>query len=255
MKHGNFDTLAAEYGDHRPGYAPLVAIALSRLPGKPVVETDFVDVGAGTGIWTRMVAKLGCRTRAVEPSGPMRTVGISQSEGTDIAWREGSAEATGLESSSADLLTMASSFHWPDYGKAVAEFRRVLRPGGWFCALWNPRLLEVNPLLVRIEEDLRDIVPELKRVSSGRSEFCEGLRDRLEATPGLDQVGYLEARHVEHQSPERYMGLWRSVNDIRVQAGEERFARFLSKVEERIAGLRTIEATYLTRAWIARRAP
>lgn len=255
MKHGNFDTLATDYGDHRPGYAPMVAIALSRLPGKPATETDFVDVGAGTGIWTRMVAKLGCPTRAVEPSGPMRSVGISQSEGTGISWLEGSAESTGLETSSADLLTMASSFHWPDYDKAIAEFQRVLRPGGWFCALWNPRLLEVNPLLVRIEQDLREIVPELRRVSSGRSEFCEGLRDRLAATAGLDHVAYLEARHVEHQSPERYMGLWRSVNDIRVQAGEERFERFLAKVQDRISGLQAIEATYLTRAWIGRRAP
>lgn len=255
MKHGNFDDLAAEYGDHRPGYAPVVARMVAGLSGKPPELTDFVDVGAGTGIWTRMMAAQGCRVRAVEPSDPMRTKGIEQSAAHSIAWFAGTAESTGLETASADILTMASSFHWPDYDKAIAEFRRVLRPGGCFCALWNPRLIEVNPLLVAIEQDLKEMVPELRRVSSGRSEFCDGLVERLSSTEGLDQVAYVEARHVELQTPERYMGLWRSVNDIRVQAGEERFARFLESVERRIAGARHIEATYLTRAWIARRVP
>jgi hypothetical protein len=43
------------------------------------------------------------------------------------------------------------------------------------------------------------------------------------------------------------------VNDLRVQLGPEKFTAFLAFVEQRIAGLQTIEATYLTRAWSARR--
>jgi hypothetical protein len=46
---------------------------------------------------------------------------------------------------------MASSFHWADFELATKEFSRVLRKGGRFCALWNPRLIEVNPMLVEIE--------------------------------------------------------------------------------------------------------
>lgn len=252
MKLGNFDELAEKYGEHRPAYAPQVRDALLGLLSKPCETVDFVDVGAGTGIWTRMVRQRGCPTIAVEPSAPMREVGIRQSEGSGIDWRDGSAESTGLPADSADLLTMASSFHWPEYDAAMREFRRVLRPGGWFCALWNPRMIEASPLLVRIEEDLREMVPGLRRVSSGRSDFCENLHSKLVATGGLDSVIQFEARHVERQSPERYLGLWRSVNDIRVQAGEDVFEAFLAKVRDRIEGLEFIEATYLTRAWAAR---
>jgi len=252
MKLGNFDELAEQYGQHRPGYAPQILDVLLGMVGKPTETIDFVDVGAGTGIWTRMASRRGCRTRAVEPSGPMRTVGASQNGNASIEWIEGSAERTGLAGSSADLLTMASSFHWPDYTGATTEFQRVLRPGGRFCALWNPRLIEANPLLVQIEDDLKTLVPGLKRVSSGRSDFCESLYEKLSKTEGFSEVVYLEARHVERQTPERYMGLWRSVNDIRVQAGERLFDAFLAKIEERIAGLEHIEATYLTRAWVAR---
>ena len=70
---------------------------------------------------------------------------------------------------------MASSFHWADFDKACDEFHRILRPGGVFAALWNPRLIEANPLLVEIEGEITQLKPDIKRVSSGRS----GLTERL----------------------------------------------------------------------------
>jgi len=43
------------------------------------------------------------------------------------------------------------------------------------------------------------------------------------------------------------------VNDLRVQLGPEMFEAFLRYVQQRIDGLDRIEASYLTRAWSARR--
>lgn len=253
MKHGNFDKLADNYGRYRPGYSPTAARTLVLLAKDSVEIPEVADVGAGTGIWTRLLAGLGCRATAIEPSGPMRQVGASQNGNLAIEWRAGSAEETGLESGRFDLVTMASSFHWPDYAMATTEFHRILRPGGYFCAIWNPRKVEDNPLLLEIESELKRRVPELNRVSSGRSQFCETLYSRLQVTPGFGEVLYLEAQHIERQSAEHYLGLWRSVNDIRVQAGEERFNAFLDWVTDKIAAEPYLEATYLTRAWIARR--
>ena len=54
-------------------------------------------------------------------------------------------------------------------------------------------------------------------------------------------------------SPERYIGAWRSVNDLRVQLGVEKFNIFLDFIEAKVMGLESIEATYLTRAWSAKR--
>jgi hypothetical protein len=54
-------------------------------------------------------------------------------------------------------------------------------------------------------------------------------------------------------TPERYLGAWHSVNDLRVQLGSEKFDAFMVFIEKRITGLQLIEATYLTRAWSARR--
>lgn len=252
---GDFTGLATDYSQNRPDYAPSVLDALLGLLGKSPAEADFVDVGAGTGIWTRMVNARGFRSvAAVEPNEDMRKNGEADSTATDIRWSAGSAESTGLADGSADWLSMASSFHWADFDTATREFHRVLRPGGLFTALWNPRLIEVNPMLVEIEAHLDTLRPNIKRVSSGRSGITETLTEQLWASPCFEAVTYVESRHIIEMTPERYMGAWRSVNDLRVQLGEEKFDAFLTFVEHRIAGQKTIEATYLTRAWSARRA-
>ena len=221
---------------------------------KPISEIDFVDVGAGTGIWTRMVHTAGARSvTALEPNEDMRANGMADSLHTSIKWLAGSAEQTGLTAGSADWLTMASSFHWANFDAATKEFHRVLRAGGRFTALWNPRLIEVNPLLVEIEAQLDKLRPNIKRVSSGRSGITETLTEKLWVSPYFEDVVYLEGRHLIEMTPERYLGAWRSVNDLRVQLGAQKFDDFLNFVKQRINGLQAIEATYLTRAWSARR--
>jgi SAM-dependent methyltransferase len=254
LRAGDFTGLASDYSQHRPDYCPSVLDALLGLLERPARDIDFADVGAGTGIWTRMVAAKGVKSASAgEPNDDMRSNGIADSAGTSIVWSAGKAEDTGLPAAACDWLTMASSFHWADFDAATREFHRVLRPGGRFTALWNPRLIEVNPLLVEIEARLDALRPGVKRVSSGRSGITETLTERLWASSWFDDVVYMEGRHVIAMTPARYLGAWRSVNDLQVQLGPEKFASFLAFVEERVAGLDSIEATYLTRAWSARR--
>jgi ubiquinone/menaquinone biosynthesis C-methylase UbiE len=183
----------------------------------------------------------------------MRRNGLLTSKQQNIAWRRGTAEETGLAAGAYDLVSMASSFHWTDFDKACAEFQRILRPGGRFVALWNPRMIELNPLLVEIEQEITRLNPAVKRISSGRSGLPERLTGLLWAKAGFDDVVYLEGRHVAIQTPEQYLGAWRSVNDLRVQLGPDLFDKFLEFVERKTAGLAGIETTYLTRAWAARR--
>jgi hypothetical protein len=113
-------------------------------------------------------------------------------------------------------------------------------------------LIAANPLLVEIEDKLYEMAPHIKRVSSGSSSFTETLTDKLRACDEFLDVVYVEGRHVVQQTPEEYIGVWWSVNDIRVQAGEDCFNQFMKFVEEKVSGLAFIETTYQTRAWVAR---
>jgi ubiquinone/menaquinone biosynthesis C-methylase UbiE len=254
MKHGDFTGLAGDYVRFRTGYAPQVATAILSYVRGDAASIDAADIGAGTGIWTRMLAARGLHSVvAVEPNDDMRERGIDSSRGTGIVWHKGSAEATGLRDGSADLVTMASSLHWADFDKACGEFHRILRPHGLFVALWNPRLIEANPMLIEIEAEITRLKPDIRRISSGRSGITERLTDMLSANPQFCDVLYLEGKHSARQTPEQYIGAWRSVNDLQVQLGPDLFRKFLDFAEMRVTGLSAIETTYLTRAWAARR--
>jgi SAM-dependent methyltransferase len=254
LKHGDFTRLAGAYAKFRPGYAPQVATAILGFVGHTAAKVDAADIGAGTGMWTRILAARGLRSIiAIEPNDEMRKKGVETSRGSPITWRKGAAEDTGLADASVDLVSMASSLHWADFDKACDEFHRILRPGGVFVALWNPRFIETNPLLVEIEAEITRLKPDIRRVSSGRSGITERLADMLNSKPQFAEVLYLEGRHSVYQTPAQYIGAWRSVNDLQVQLGPKLFRKFLDFAEKRVEGLPAIETTYLTRAWAARR--
>ena len=155
MRFGDFTGLAKNYSKYRPDYSNSVLEDLLLLVGKGSCDIEVVDVGAGTGIWTRMVYDKDVKTvKAVENCDDMRKQGIIDSGGKNLKWIKGSAEKTNLNDDSCDWITMASSFHWADFDLATKELYRILRPGGYFTALWNPRIIESNPMFVEIEKYL-----------------------------------------------------------------------------------------------------
>jgi SAM-dependent methyltransferase len=251
---GDFTGLANDYAKYRPGYARDVVRAMASLLPRSAAQSDVADVGAGTGIFTRQLAEQRFRSiTAVEPNADMRAAGRRASEGLSITWREGHGEATGLAKESIDLVTMASSFHWVDFNLGVSEFHRVLRSGGCFAALWNPRFLEANPLQMEIEMKARSLAGDSTRKSSGLSGRAEQMTALLSNCPLFEPPVYMEGRHTMRFTPEAYLGVWRSVNDWQVKLGPAGFATFMNYVAERVRGLDFIETTYLTRAWIARK--
>lgn len=253
MRSGDFTELAGFY-KHRPSYSPLLLGALLKYMGcRERQSFEVADVGAGTGKLTKMLLELGLRVHAVEPNAAMRAAGLEYTKGHSVSWVDGKGEDTTFKDGCVDWVVMASSFHWTDPVRSLPEFHRILRPGGFFTAMWNPRDIEKSALQKWIEGMIYEIVPELERISSGSRQNTRSWDEVLVSTGHFADVIFMETDHVERMSRERYMGVWKSVNDIRVQAGEARWERILQAIGERIQGLDEIEVPYKIRAWTVRR--
>lgn len=252
MKHGDFTALAKYYVD-RPGYSvtllEYVRAYIQRSKGTDIMTAD---VGAGTGKLTENLEQIGCAGYAVEPNDAMRQEGEKLfKERKSFIWLKGTAEETGLPDSSVDWVLMGSSFHWADAPRAVKEFQRILKPGGVFTAIWNPRDIERSELHQEIEAVVYAEIPHMKRVSSGGTVTTEEMERKLCAGGCFKNLIFMECNHEEVMTKERYMNIWRSVNDIQVQAGEEGFRRILNGIEEKLKGYDNVAVPYRSRAWTA----
>jgi len=131
----SFGAAAEAYDRGRPDWpAELVAEVPVRAGGA------VVDLGAGTGKLTRLLARRFRHVIAVEPDEAMRA---RIPVGEPLA---GSAEAIPLKESSVAAVFVGEAFHWFDWDQAVAEIARVLVPRGALALLWN-RFAEEDHLL------------------------------------------------------------------------------------------------------------
>lgn len=126
-----------DYEQYRPIHpaAAIDAIVSGLLPSALVAA----DVGAGTGIGSRLLAERGIRVWAIEPNSDMRSAATPHER---VEFLVGTAEQIPLETASVDLVTSFQAFHWFDFTKSLQEFRRILKPGGRLAliwSLWDPR--------------------------------------------------------------------------------------------------------------------
>ncbi|HVJ91057.1 MAG TPA: methyltransferase domain-containing protein [Labilithrix sp.] len=92
-----------------------------------------LDIGCGTGRLTRWIGeRLGPKGRVVGIDPLEERIGIARSHCDSVRFEVGQAEDLGaFEDASFDVVCMSSVFHWvSDKAKALAEIRRILRPGG-----------------------------------------------------------------------------------------------------------------------------
>ncbi|MEV7620197.1 class I SAM-dependent methyltransferase [Microbacterium sp. NPDC089321] len=132
----SFGAEADNYEAARPDY-PFEAVAwmLERLPDG---ARRLVDVGAGTGKLTRVVAEArDAEVVAVDPDAVMLAKLRDHVPG--VPTFVGTAEALPLPDASVDAVVLGQAWHWVDPVAASAEIGRVMRPGGTLGLIWNAR--------------------------------------------------------------------------------------------------------------------
>jgi SAM-dependent methyltransferase len=132
---GRFSDRAADYVKYRPSYPAAAIDAILAGLGEPS-QLTAADIGAGTGISSRLLAEREVRVLAIEPNAEMRQAAVPHPL---VELRDGTSEATNLTEQSLDLVACFQSFHWFNPVLTLPEFRRILKPSGRLAVVWNLR--------------------------------------------------------------------------------------------------------------------
>jgi SAM-dependent methyltransferase len=121
------------YDAHRPAPPAALLDILAFVAG---VERPrlVVDLGAGTGLSTRVWADRAEQVVGIEPNPRMIERARAATDVDNVEYVEAFAAETTLGDGGADLVTCSQAFHWMEPGPVLAEAARILRHGGVFAA-------------------------------------------------------------------------------------------------------------------------
>lgn len=227
----SFGRAAAEYGRARPTY-PGEAVDWLLPAGAGTV----LDLGAGTGKFTRALFERGLETIAVEPSPEMLKTLSAQLPG--VRALAGTAEQIPLPDASVDLVTVAQAWHWVDESRALPEAARVLRPGGTLGLIWNIRD-EATGWVRRLSEVMHKSGAEL------------ALEGEVEIGPPFGSTEKLEVSWKRPMTLDLLLEMVRSRSYVITAPEDEREAilagvRELAEAEPELAGAAEFDLPYVT---------
>lgn len=203
-----FGSAAEVYERARPSYPPEAIDWLLMRTGVGEGDT-IVDLGAGTGKLTRLLAPAGARVVAIEPVPEMRAlIGVGEV-------MDGTAEAIPLDDGAAALVTVAQAFHWFDLDRALPEIHRVLRPGGRLALVWNMRDLD-DPVQRGVEDLLAPLRGRLTAQREGK------WRAPLAASPLFGEPETAEFRYEQQFTGDDLVDRVASTSFVAAMADDER---------------------------------
>jgi len=128
--HDHFSNVAGLYTRFRPRYPSALFEYLASIAPKKVTAWDCAT---GSGQAAVELAQHFEQVIATDASAEQIANAEQHSR---IQYRVASAENSGLDSGSVDLITVAQALHWFDLPAFYTEVKRVLKPGG-ILAVWT----------------------------------------------------------------------------------------------------------------------
>lgn len=198
-----FSGKTADYIKYRPKYpSDLLTLLKTEIGLNPGFKV--ADIGSGTGISTLVFTENGNTVYAVEPNTDMRKAAEQIFEGNShFISINGSAESTGLENGSIDLIFSGTAFHWFDLSKTKKEFIRILKTGGTVVISWISR--DISDKLQQETEDIYNKYTEdIEAVENQKQ------RESVEKFFAPQMVEYRRFLHSQPFTEDEYLGRLRS---------------------------------------------
>ncbi len=160
-----FSDRVDNYIKYRPGY-PQDALSYLKDECHLSNGSKVADIGAGTGIFSKLLLDEGYVVYAVEPNQPMLAAAKMQlSANKNFIPVDGIAEATTLPENSVDCVVCAQAFHWFNNGRTRVEFERILKPGCKVALIWNNRSTDADDFLKAYDALLKNNSVDYNKVN------------------------------------------------------------------------------------------
>ncbi len=255
-----FGEAAELYDRSRPSYPSVLIddlVALAGLDGGRTV----LEVGAGTGKATAMLAARGIPVLAIEPSAKMAAVArrnCAAYPGVEIELRDFERWLPGGREF--PLICAAQSWHWIEPELRYARARAAACRGGLLAAFWNRPRWDRSQLRAELAAVYRKHAPELDRelpMHPANELVLDGDGDWLvevEAATGWQRGEVRSYDWTQTYSPAQYAELIGSLSETLLMDSDRR-RELLAAIRAAIeAGGGSIRMSYATRLCLARAA-
>ena len=176
-EQAKYDVIGKDYNDTRRPDERVVKLLLECLDLP--TGSHVIDIGAGTGNYTKRIAEHGHFVTAVEPSSAMISKACRHK---NIEWKNSAAENIPLPDATFDAAYCTLSMHhFVNLEKSLTEIFRVLKPGGEFVAFtadprrsaegfWMPRYFgPIYDKTKKVFVPTQQLVDKIKHVSQNNS--------------------------------------------------------------------------------------
>lgn len=179
----DFGKTSKEYGKYRDIY-PLELFERLHELGVGKKDTNWLDLGTGTGVIPRGMAKYGANIIATDISENQIEEATSLSEGMgNIKYEAVSAEDINYPESSFDVITACQCFWYFDPEVIVPKIKSMIKPGGIFLKIYMGYMKEEQ-----ITQDSNALVKAINGSWGGASASIKDLTTHYFDEPQMESM-------------------------------------------------------------------
>lgn len=249
--NASFDVFAETYHSVRPGYPAQLYVDIRELCGIGK-ESRLLEIGAGSGIATVELAKLGGHVVAIEPGSHLATIARKQTrEFPSVEILEGTFES--FESSERfDAILAFTAYHWIDQGIGYQKVRDLLDDAGSLVLVWNSFFLSDSAVTAEVNRAYHEYLSDAYPDESTVGDVNEGVLSKLHRreqevvqNPLFYTVAIRKYYTAYNYNAETYPKLLNTFPKI-VEVAEEKRQRFFARISEIVSKHGAISVPVLT---------
>lgn len=163
----NFGNVSYEYAKYRDEI-PNVIFEQFKERNIHFVGKNVVDLGSGSGIFTRAIANQGAIVIGVEPEISLieQSMKLDNTLGLVIQYMHSSAEEVNLSGLSIDIVTALRAWHWFDRYKVNELATSLLKNNGYLIVVHSIFVIENSWVAQETIRAIKEFIPTLKAAGS-----------------------------------------------------------------------------------------